>query len=112
MRQAWRGAIQRMNWFRSKMRSGAQLALFALAVQMVVSFGHMHGDDLGLPPLATSDQTQIESATTGAPGVCTENLIRVDEVRESHKLTRCLRLYASVYGIALDDTDAGGPTET
>jgi acetyl-CoA synthetase len=27
--------------------------------------------------------------------VCTENLIRVDEVRESHKLTRCLRLYAS-----------------
>jgi hypothetical protein len=62
------GRFQRMNWFRSKMRSGARLALFALAVQMVVSFGHMHGDDLGLPPLATSDQTQIESATTGAPG--------------------------------------------
>jgi hypothetical protein len=58
-----------MNWFRSKMRSGARLALFALAVQMVVSFGHMHWDDLGLPPpLATSDQTQIEFATTGAPG--------------------------------------------
>lgn len=65
---AARGRFQRMNWFRSKMRSGARLALFALAVQMVVSFGHMHGDDLGLPPLATSDQTQIESATTGAPG--------------------------------------------
>jgi hypothetical protein len=27
-------------------------------------------------------------------GVCTENLIRVDEVRESHKLTRCSRSYA------------------
>jgi len=27
--------------------------------------------------------------------VCTENLIRVDEVRESHKLAGCLRLYAS-----------------
>ena len=50
------------------MRSGARLALFALAVQMVVSFGHMHGDDLGRPALATSDQTQIEFATTGAPG--------------------------------------------
>ena len=26
--------------------------------------------------------------------VCTENIIRVDEVRESLKLTRCLRFYA------------------
>jgi hypothetical protein len=57
-----------MNWFRSRIRSSARLALFALAVQMVVSFGHMHGDDLGLPPLSTSDQTQIGSSTTGAPG--------------------------------------------
>jgi len=65
---AARGRFQRMNWFRSKRRSGARLALFALAVQMVVSFGHIHGDDLGLPPLATSHQTQIEFATTGAPG--------------------------------------------
>ena len=42
-----------MYWFRSTIRPLAQLALFALAVQMVVSFGHMHRDDLGLPPLAT-----------------------------------------------------------
>lgn len=43
-----------MNWFRSTIRPFAQLALFALAVQMIVSFGHMHRDDLGLPPLATA----------------------------------------------------------
>jgi hypothetical protein len=48
-----------MNWFRSRIQSGARLALFALAVQMVLSFGHMHRDDLGLPPLPASDQTQI-----------------------------------------------------
>ena len=47
-----------MNWFRSRIRSGAQLALFALAVQMVLSFGHMHRDDLGLPPLPTSNRLQ------------------------------------------------------
>jgi hypothetical protein len=39
------------------------LALFALAVQMVLSFGHMHRDDLGLPPLAGTDQTSLASNT-------------------------------------------------
>jgi hypothetical protein len=52
-----------MNWFRSRIRSAAKLALFALALQMIVSFGHMHRDDLGLPPLAGTDQTSIVSTT-------------------------------------------------
>ena len=56
-----------MNWFRSRIRSGAQLALFALAVQMVLSFGHMHRDDLGLPPLPTSDETPVASVAIQAP---------------------------------------------
>jgi len=56
-----------MNWFRSKIRSSAQLALFALAFQIVVSFGHMHRDDLGLPPLPSSDNAQTASITTPAP---------------------------------------------
>ena len=57
-----------MNWFRSRIRSGAQLALFALAVQMVLSFGHMHRDDLGLPSLADIDRSQITSAAAaGSP---------------------------------------------
>ena len=51
-----------MNWFRLNKRSCARLALFAFAVQMVVSFGHMHRDDLGLPPLAGTNSTQISSA--------------------------------------------------
>lgn len=41
--------------------------LFALVFQMAVSFGHMHRDDLGLPPLPASDHarsaSQVPSAT-------------------------------------------------
>jgi hypothetical protein len=55
-----------MNWFRSRIRSGARLALFALALQMVVSFGHMHDDDLGLPPPPASDRTHAASNTAPA----------------------------------------------
>jgi Protein of unknown function (DUF2946) len=31
-----------MSWFRSRSRAGAYLALFALAFQLAVSFGHVH----------------------------------------------------------------------
>lgn len=31
-----------MNWFRKHLKHGSRLALFALAVQFVVSFGHAH----------------------------------------------------------------------
>jgi Protein of unknown function (DUF2946) len=31
-----------MKWFRSNIRGGARLALFALIVQLVLSFGHCH----------------------------------------------------------------------
>jgi hypothetical protein len=32
-----------MKWFRSNIRHGSRVALFALAVQFVLSFGHFHG---------------------------------------------------------------------
>jgi len=32
-----------MNWFRSNIRHGSRLALFALAIQFALSFGHFHG---------------------------------------------------------------------
>jgi len=34
-----------MGWFRSRSRSGSYLALFALAFQLVLSFGHVHLED-------------------------------------------------------------------
>jgi hypothetical protein len=55
-----------MNWFRSTIRPLAQLALFALAVQMVVWFGHMHRDDLGLPPLVTAHWAHFPSGAAQA----------------------------------------------
>lgn len=35
-----------MRWFRANIRFGSRLALFALAVQIVLSFGHVHLTDL------------------------------------------------------------------
>jgi hypothetical protein len=32
-----------MNWFRKHLRGGSRLALFALAIQFAMSFGHFHG---------------------------------------------------------------------
>jgi hypothetical protein len=32
-----------MNWVRSNIKHGSRLALFALALQFVLSFGHFHG---------------------------------------------------------------------
>jgi len=32
-----------MKWFRSNIRHGSRLALFALVVQLALSFGHFHG---------------------------------------------------------------------
>jgi hypothetical protein len=53
--------IHLMKWFRSTIRSSAQLALFALVVQMIVSFGHIHSDDLGLPPLSATHWVHFPS---------------------------------------------------
>src|SRR4029077_17977624 len=59
----WSGVSSSMNWVRSTIRPFAHLALFALALQMIVSFGHMHPDDLGLPSLATAHWSHFPSGT-------------------------------------------------
>jgi hypothetical protein len=60
------GVSSSMNWVRSTIRPFAHLALFALGLQMVVSFGHMHPDDLGLPSLATAHWAHFPSGTVQA----------------------------------------------
>src|ERR1700756_2946296 len=47
-----------MRWFRTNRQWGGRLALFALAVQLVLSFGHIHREDIygyarPVPPAAT-----------------------------------------------------------
>jgi len=44
-----------MRWFRSNVKSGARLALFALFVQFALSFGHFHV--LAAPPSGASQST-------------------------------------------------------
>ncbi len=43
-----------MKWFRSNIRHGARLALFALLVQFALSFGHNHGFAQAAPILKSS----------------------------------------------------------
>jgi len=47
------------------------LALFALALQMILSFGHIHPEDLGLPATGT-DYTQLASNVATAPVTLTD----------------------------------------
>lgn len=57
-----------MKWFRSNIKGGARLALFALFVQFALSFGHFHA--LAAParaaPSAVSGITQVDA---GHPAV-------------------------------------------
>jgi hypothetical protein len=55
-----------MNWFRSNVGACARLSLFALMLQMAVSFGHMHADDLGLQTLGTVHQLPFSSGQSPA----------------------------------------------
>jgi hypothetical protein len=55
-----------MNWVRRHIRAYVCLALFSLALQAVLSFGHIHPEDLGLPATG-SGHTQLSSNTSPAP---------------------------------------------
>ncbi|WP_426434364.1 DUF2946 domain-containing protein [Bradyrhizobium genosp. P] len=39
-----------MKWFRANVRQGSRLALFALAIQFVLSFGHIHANHAQAAP--------------------------------------------------------------
>ena len=53
-----------MQWFRANIRNGAKLALFALAVQLVLSLGHIHLDDLHhAAPIGTAI-TQVQAPSS------------------------------------------------
>ena len=52
------GAPIGMKWFRSNIKHGSRLALLALAIQFVLSFGHFHGVAAQAAPAIQSGQTQ------------------------------------------------------
>jgi hypothetical protein len=55
-----------MNWFRSRSRLAAYLALFALAFQLAVSFGHVHLDHVGPLSAGTTARANTPPSTDGA----------------------------------------------
>ena len=49
-----------MKWFRSNIRLGSRLALFALVIQFLLSFGHFHGSRVeAAPALADAKQSGL-----------------------------------------------------
>ena len=58
-----------MRWFRLHTRPTACLALFALVVQLVLSFGHAHGDKFRLSAASAKDAvfTNIKTGSADTP---------------------------------------------
>ena len=54
-----------MRWFRSNIRVGSRLALFALAIQFLLSFGHFHGGSAQAAS-ASLDATRLGLHETGS----------------------------------------------
>ena len=59
-----------MKWFRSNTRLGSQLALFALAIQFLLSFGHFHGSS------AQAARVDVKQSADAVSGAATQALNR------------------------------------
>jgi hypothetical protein len=57
-----------MKWFRSNIKGGSRLALFALALQFMLAFGHFHGVAAEAAPAILSSPAQSDApAATALP---------------------------------------------
>ena len=56
-----------VNWFRKHLKHGSRLALFALAIQFVLSFGHFHGEIARAAPALQTGLTGADVAIIVAP---------------------------------------------
>ena len=55
-----------MNWFRKHLKRGSRLALFALAIQFALSFGHFHGVAARAAPAVQTGLTDADLAIAAA----------------------------------------------
>jgi hypothetical protein len=53
-----------MRWFRSRSKAGSYLALFALAFQLAVSFGHVHLERIAPPLVGASALAGAQTPAT------------------------------------------------
>jgi hypothetical protein len=68
-----------MKWFRSNIRRGSRLALFALAIQFLLSFGHFHGSSAQAAP-ADAKQA-LHDAAGGAAMLASNSGLLADASR-------------------------------
>src|SRR5260370_5191772 len=64
-----------MKWFRKHIKTGSRLALFALAIQFALSFGHFHGVAAQAAPAIQGGLSQADLAyigTVAAPDAASE----------------------------------------
>jgi len=64
-----------VKWFRKHVKGGSRLALFALAIQFALSFGHFHGIAAQAAPAIATGLTQADLAyigTAAAPNAARE----------------------------------------
>ena len=56
----WDKASIVVKWFRNNVKHGSRLALFALAIQFALSFGHFHGGAVLAAPAIASALAQVD----------------------------------------------------
>lgn len=85
-----------MKWFRKHIRTGSRLALFALVVQFVVSFGHFHPlASVQAAPAVNAALSQLDlhhSATSATPDLTTETgqpQLPADHDDDQHPADNC-----------------------
>ena len=70
-----------MNWFRKHLKHGSRLALFALAIQFALSFGHFHGVAAQAAPAIQTSVTDADFAY--AAGIAAQTA--ADEVAQKQQ---------------------------
>ncbi len=68
-----------MKWFRRHIKTGSRLALFALAVQFVLSFGHFHRD-----AAQAAAAIQSQTALAQAQGVVADTASQTQQQPSGH----------------------------
>ena len=61
-----------MNWFRKHVKTGSRLALFALAIQFALSFGHFHGEIARAAPAIEAGLAAADVAVAETPDAQSE----------------------------------------
>jgi hypothetical protein len=76
-----------MKWFRRNIRTGSRLALFALALQFVLSFGHFHFDAAKAAPdfRTQSDLVQLQVGAVDAASQAQQQPASHDNDQTSHE---------------------------